>query len=195
MPTPLIDCPDPYHGVYRDEHRRCLCDWCKDRRAAVAARKRAERAAGREAAGFPPTGPQPSSVPVIRELMNRGWKRTAIAKALDMHPDSLRPNREQGTATRCAVELDRLLAVKLPTDVTRPDWFDDAACKGRTDLFFPAEDANKGGSLDDSKRRRDARAMCQSCPVRVECRATAVVWNETGIWGGELFRHGMKGLA
>jgi hypothetical protein len=58
----------------------------------------------------------------------------------------------------------------------RPDWMVDAACRGLdVNLFFPAQ----GGPT------REIRAVCDGCPVRVECRDYAVASGEgDGFWGG-----------
>lgn len=47
-----------------------------------------------------------------------------------------------------------------------PEWFAEAACKGKTDLFFP-----KSGTHADSKA---AIQVCYSCPVRKQCLQYAV---------------------
>lgn len=54
----------------------------------------------------------------------------------------------------------------------------DAACLGRTDLFFsysvPTQEYAKG--------------ICHTCPREAECLAGAIARGETnGVWGGEVF--------
>jgi WhiB family redox-sensing transcriptional regulator len=44
----------------------------------------------------------------------------------------------------------------------RPEWHYDAACHGKTETFFP-EVGNMYSSL------REARQICQTCPVRKPC--------------------------
>jgi WhiB family redox-sensing transcriptional regulator len=58
---------------------------------------------------------------------------------------------------------------------TRP-WMTAAACTGvDPDLFFPA----RGASTDDAK------AVCRSCPVRLQCLEYALANGEKcGVWGG-----------
>lgn len=58
----------------------------------------------------------------------------------------------------------------------RPDWFDDAACRGLdAEIFYPQQ----GKALDL------ARATCASCPVQPECAELAIANHELfGIWGG-----------
>lgn len=67
---------------------------------------------------------------------------------------------------------------------TRPDWFDAAACKGQTELFY-GPPGYESAFLRD---RREARAVavCQSCAVRLPCRAYARREREQGVWGGEV---------
>lgn len=62
------------------------------------------------------------------------------------------------------------------------DWRDDARCKGRSDLFF-----DPVGETPTRRRRREkiAAAMCEACPVRVECMWSARLEHEHGYWGGE----------
>ena len=66
------------------------------------------------------------------------------------------------------------------------EWRNDAACKGKTDLFYPDRpslgDPNMNGQM--------ARAICATCPVAVECAAFAAYNCERyGIWGGRSVRH------
>lgn len=68
---------------------------------------------------------------------------------------------------------------------TPPRWKDQAACKGATHLFFPV--ANERGRHD---RIAKAKAICMTCPVRVECGDEVGpadengASRESGIWGG-----------
>lgn len=59
-----------------------------------------------------------------------------------------------------------------------PEWMDDAACADvDPDLFFP-----KRG---DSVTMRRAKAVCDSCPVKVECLDYAMAEAiKFGVWGG-----------
>jgi len=68
----------------------------------------------------------------------------------------------------------------------RPEWRAKAACKGMTDLFFPA----KQEDVDAPK------AICHTCPVERQCLAWALAHGEKfGIWGGvsERGRRRMRG--
>lgn len=56
------------------------------------------------------------------------------------------------------------------------DWYQQAACRGATHLFYPER-----GSTADADR---ARAICATCPVADPCRA-AGVFEEHGMWAGQ----------
>lgn len=58
-------------------------------------------------------------------------------------------------------------------------WRYKAACFGLPpSLFFPDE-------LDDDNQGREAKGVCESCPVRVPCLEYSIANNiEHGIWGG-----------
>src|SRR5215467_5639332 len=61
-------------------------------------------------------------------------------------------------------------------------WTDDAACAGRTELFFaPAGERPEARAVREAK----ARAVCAECEVLVECRDWAREHREYGFWGGE----------
>jgi hypothetical protein len=67
-------------------------------------------------------------------------------------------------------------------DLAEHEWMADAACKGRTNLFFGA-----AGERPERRVRREesARKVCADCPVLLPCRALARAGNESGFWGGE----------
>lgn len=60
----------------------------------------------------------------------------------------------------------------------RPDWFDEAACRGMdSDVFFSGR-----GEVD---KMREAKATCARCPVREPCLEHALYNGEReGLWGG-----------
>ena len=61
-------------------------------------------------------------------------------------------------------------------------WTSDAACIGQTDLFFaPAGERPEARVV----REGQARSICRSCPVLLECRDWARENREYGFWGGE----------
>lgn len=69
-------------------------------------------------------------------------------------------------------------------------WVDDAACRtlGPIDgdrVFFPLDASNTGGRRIVHDPYAEARAICASCPVSVECLAYALETNQRhGMWGG-----------
>jgi WhiB family redox-sensing transcriptional regulator len=69
-----------------------------------------------------------------------------------------------------------------PALVAREPWMDQAACKGRTQLFFGI-----AGERPERRVRREARArnVCAGCPVLERCRSMARRNGENGFWGGE----------
>lgn len=61
-------------------------------------------------------------------------------------------------------------------------WMDDAACKNKTSLFFPAL-AERPQTR--KKREAEAKLICSRCPVMIQCRDHARNTREYGVWGGE----------
>lgn len=61
--------------------------------------------------------------------------------------------------------------------IVRPEWMDDAACRGLdTEVFFPEQD----------EATRDVKAICRTCDVQAECLAYALnIGERFGIWGGK----------
>jgi WhiB family transcriptional regulator, redox-sensing transcriptional regulator len=72
-------------------------------------------------------------------------------------------------------------ALHIPTPVS-PDWMDLAACKGRTQLFFPPKAERPQAR---TRREAQARILCGSCPVAEPCQSYARRNHEYGFWGGE----------
>ena len=70
----------------------------------------------------------------------------------------------------------------LELEVQRPEWMAEAACAGRTPLFFGTP-----GERPERRVRREAQArkVCAGCPVLSPCRETARLNGENGFWGGE----------
>jgi hypothetical protein len=61
--------------------------------------------------------------------------------------------------------------------MTVESWADNAACKGKTDLFYP----DRG----DTKSYREAVAICGICPVFQQCRQHIDENDERfGVWAG-----------
>jgi WhiB family redox-sensing transcriptional regulator len=67
-------------------------------------------------------------------------------------------------------------------EVHRAGWMDDAACKGRSALFFGIP-----GERPERRVRREAQArkVCSGCAVESACREWARHNGENGFWGGE----------
>ena len=68
----------------------------------------------------------------------------------------------------------------------RPAWYDDAACRGIDPaLFYPGP--------GDVVVARQARAVCDVCPVQRQCLSHALACQEHhGIWGGRNERERMR---
>jgi WhiB family redox-sensing transcriptional regulator len=77
---------------------------------------------------------------------------------------------------------DRTSVGAVDGGLTRAPWMDDAACAGRTQLFFGI-----AGERPERRVRREARArkVCAGCPVIEPCRLMARRNGENGFWGGE----------
>ena len=71
-------------------------------------------------------------------------------------------------------------SITLTSD--RPEWMDQALCKGRTELFFGI-----AGERPERRIRREesARKVCAECPALLPCRDLARDNRENGFWGGE----------
>lgn len=59
-------------------------------------------------------------------------------------------------------------------------WMGEAACKGKTALFFPPHNEQAEAK---EKRELQAKRICANCPVRLECYRYAVEHDELGVWG------------
>src|SRR5262249_6254415 len=65
---------------------------------------------------------------------------------------------------------------------TQQDWFEEAACKGMTDLFFPpAGEREAAGWRGEPK----ARGVCRAGRAPDRARPYARRQQEFGFWGGE----------
>jgi WhiB family redox-sensing transcriptional regulator len=66
----------------------------------------------------------------------------------------------------------------------RPGWHDDAPCRGKIHLFFPAHAEQPGAA---TVRNRKALAICAACPYVEPCREWADSNSEDrGVWAGEI---------
>lgn len=73
-----------------------------------------------------------------------------------------------------------------------PQWLRYAACNGMDgDIFFPTQDVNGRPRTqpETAALLAQARQVCASCPVRIQCleRALRDREPEGGVWGGVLF--------
>jgi WhiB family redox-sensing transcriptional regulator len=94
-----------------------------------------------------------------------------------------RPTRRMEVAFSLT-NLDQALE---PVDINslRPAWHADAACRGIGPELFYAE--------NDRLKAKEAKALCATCPVRIECRDWGVEKIEHfGIWGGMTARQRSK---
>lgn len=65
-------------------------------------------------------------------------------------------------------------------------WQTEAACVGLTDLFFPAENADRNSRPGGRSLYVQARPVCMACPVRVPCLEQALTEGDVdyGMFGG-----------
>jgi len=63
-----------------------------------------------------------------------------------------------------------------PIDLARPDWMQHAACRGMDAALFMPE----RGDIDTLN---EAKAVCQTCHVRLECLEYGLE-EKYGVWGG-----------
>jgi len=66
--------------------------------------------------------------------------------------------------------------------MSRPLWFNDALCVGKTNMFFPRYNERPTAR---KKREQKAIQICLSCPVKEPCRQYARTHSEYGVWGAE----------
>lgn len=60
------------------------------------------------------------------------------------------------------------------------NWMDEAVCIGKGDVFF----SETSTTLNNKKSLIQAKAMCSSCPVVVDCLVFAINNEEDyGVWG------------
>lgn len=59
--------------------------------------------------------------------------------------------------------------------MTTPTWMAQAACKGKTDIFF-SQSHTKGQTREDRVNIEKAKVICSTCSVIKECRS--LLYNE-----------------
>lgn len=73
--------------------------------------------------------------------------------------------------------MSRITVTAPATTRDTTDWRDQAACRGEDpDLFFPYP--------GETIRIENAKAICRSCPVWMECLQWATEQRVEGVWGG-----------
>lgn len=80
------------------------------------------------------------------------------------------------------IRVDELQEFDVQIPLQPLGWMDDAICKGRTHLFFPPKAERPQARV---RREAQARKLCNSCPVQLQCQAFARDNREYGYWGGE----------
>lgn len=80
-------------------------------------------------------------------------------------------------ASVTAISEHRARRSQTGNNVDEEGWRSQAACRGvATELFFPGP--------DQPRRAAEARAVCEGCPVAVQCLEFAVRTDQRwGIWG------------
>lgn len=103
----------------------------------------------------------------MHQLSASGMGARDIARKMNMHTDNV---------TRYLKTPVPKLAPQVSTW-----WAENAACLGLdTNLFFPT-----GTGESAAAAKREAMAICSSCPVRQRCREAANAnYEQNGIWGG-----------
>ena len=64
--------------------------------------------------------------------------------------------------------------------MTDEDWREQAQCKGKTELFFPAHRERPNAR---AVRENQARQLCATCPVALPCELASE--GEDGFWAGK----------
>jgi hypothetical protein len=147
------------------------------------------------------TMPWPTSGPSRTTTGTAGWitDPATAGTTVDADPaetwlrsdtEFTRTNPEGAIVTTSTGLIDRLdsavdVFAELGADGSTPVWadLDDLPCRVEdAELWF----AEKPAELEQAK------AHCQDCPVRRTCLAGAVARREPwGVWGGEIFDHGV----
>jgi hypothetical protein len=73
--------------------------------------------------------------------------------------------------------------------IDRPEWWEDAACRGRADLDFIGPNFPRGGGTSTQRRQEAERVaacktVCAACPAADRCLDEALTNDLVGIWGG-----------
>lgn len=77
-----------------------------------------------------------------------------------------------------------MTVARYPHAGSTGDWTDEAACKGRTAVFFPTAAGTNASTTGDYVWAA-AKRICFGCPVIGPCRQFALSTAEpNGVWGG-----------
>ena len=64
------------------------------------------------------------------------------------------------------------------------NWHEEAACRGRTDLFYlTADTAPRGRHAPNTDPWAHARALCDTCPVPHDCLKDVIETGDTRVQG------------
>lgn len=87
---------------------------------------------------------------------------------------------------------DYLLTPEAFRFLIQPEpWMDRAACKG-TGPEAAAQDRASPFFPERGQSTAAAYKMCETCPVREECKSYRVRTGSVGIWGGEYTEHPLR---
>jgi hypothetical protein len=108
------------------------------------------------------------------------WTDESTARVEIGGPAPVRTGLTAARRRQRDVDLDEIdLRVEDPAG---DEWMAEAACKGRTSLFFGIAGERPERRV---RRERTARRVCAECSVVEPCRERARSGRENGFWGGE----------
>lgn len=115
--------------------------------------------------------------------MSTGQHQSEHPERSALKPASLR-ELLRALASTAALTLTDAQRVQL-TRMVEHHWQDEASCISQDPVsWYPAE---------ESVPLRQVTRTCAGCPVRRSCLATALLWNEDGIWAGTDSSHRREG--
>jgi len=82
-----------------------------------------------------------------------------------------------GDLKHCTVKLKETLTLMMSSlsailQEARGEWYNYASCCNMGDMFF------------DSSRQEECKAICETCPVRLDCLNAAFLYQDDGVRGG-----------
>lgn len=71
-------------------------------------------------------------------------------------------------------------------EIAFPEWMGDAPCADHDpEIWFPTASSGQQPERRMARLSQDAKAVCQGCPVRIECLEYAFETDQRhGVWGG-----------